>query len=295
MVHVTPALALLAALAAGTHAAHADGVGSEASARPDTTFVVREGDHLVLQNLSGRVSVRSWDRDEVRIEVDAQDGPGVRLRRSGAEVRVRADQRHDHGRGRYVVSTPSWMKLEIRGSELDVTVQGVDGGVEIRTGEGDVEVRDANGPVTARSVEGVVTVVDVVGPVVAISGDDDVYVRRVRGSVVAQTVDGDVTVEDVEARAVDASTVDGDVRFSGALEAGGEYRLVTHDGDIVATLDESVSASVVVSTYDGDFASEFVITLEGFSSGKELRFTLGTGQARLTLEAFDGNIRLRRR
>ena len=292
---MTAALALMAALAAGAPPAPVDGVGPEASAAPDTTFVVEVGDRLVLQNLSGRVSVRSWERDEVRIEVDAQDGPGVRLSRSGAEVRVRADQRHDHGRGRYVVSAPSWLALEIRGSELDVSVEGLDGGVEIRTGEGDVEVRAADGLVTARSVEGVITVIDVVGPVVAVSGDDDVYVRRVRGPVVAQTVDGDVTVEDVEAETVEASTVDGDVRFSGALVPTGEYRLVTHDGDIVATLEESVSASVVVSTYDGDFASEFAITLEGFSSGKELRFTLGTGRAQLTLEAFDGNIQLRRR
>lgn len=292
---MTPVLALVAALAAGATPAHVNGPGPEAFGRPDTTFAVQEGDRLVLQNLSGRVSVESWDRDEVRIEVDAKDGPGVRFSRSGAEVRVRADQRHDHGRGRYVLSVPSWLNLEIRGSELDVLVRGVDGGVEIRTGDGDVEVRDANGPVTARSVGGAITVLDVVGPVVAMSGDDDVFVRRIRGPVVAQTVDGDVTVEDVDARAVDASTVDGDVRFSGALQADGEYRLVTHDGDIVATLDESASASVVVSTYDGDFASEFAITLERFSSGKELRFTLGTGQARLTLEAFDGSIQLRRR
>jgi DUF4097 and DUF4098 domain-containing protein YvlB len=165
----------------------------------------------------------------------------------------------------------------------------------VRTGEGDVEVIEAEGGVAARSVEGTVTVVDVVGPVVAASGDDDVIVRRVRGSVLAQTVDGDVTLEDVTASELEGSTVDGDVFFSGPLASDGQYRLVTHDGDVVVQLDPDVGASVVVSTFDGDFASDFPVTMERFSAGQELRFTLGGGGAQLTLEAFDGSIQVRSR
>ncbi len=51
----------------------------------------------------------------------------------------------------------------------------------------------------------------------------------------------------------------------------------------------------MVSTFDGDFESDFAVTMERFAAGKELRFTLGDGGAKLFLEAFDGNIRLRRR
>ncbi len=129
----------------------------------------------------------------------------------------------------------------------------------------------------------------------AASGDDDVFVRDVTGPVVAQTVDGDVVLENVSGPAVEGSTVEGSIYFSGTLDPRGEYRLVTHDGDVTVALGSPADAVVVVSTFDGDFESDFAVTMERFAAGKELRFTLGDGGAKLFLEAFDGNIRLRRR
>jgi hypothetical protein len=260
----------------------------------DTSVAVTQGDRLVLQNLSGRVSVETWGRDEVRVVSRGGDG-GVRLDRRDGEVHVRPDPRYEDDRERYVVTVPAWISLDVRGHELDASIRGVNGGVSVRTAEGRIEVSDARGPVAARSVEGTVTVEDVNGPVTAASGDDDVFVRRVTGAVVAQTVDGDVVLEDVSGAAVEGSTVEGSIYFSGVLESGGEYRLVTHDGDVTVALSPPVGASVVVSTFDGDFESDFAVTMERFAAGKELRFTLGDGGARLFLEAFDGNIRLRRR
>ncbi len=261
----------------------------------DTTVAVERGERVLLQNLSGRVSVEAWDRDEVYVAADAREGSGVRVRRADDQVRISPNQREGHGRGRYRVSVPAWVGLEIRGSELDVEVRGVNGGVAVRTAEGDVVVSDVRGPVSARSVEGEVRVSDVTGAVTARSGDDDVVVARVRGPVEARTVDGDVILDDVNGGRVDGGTVDGDVRFSGLLEADGEYTLSTHDGDLLVELDAGVDATVVVSMFDGDFESDFPVTMERFEAGKELRFTLGSGGPRVHLEAFDGSVTLRRR
>lgn len=262
---------------------------------PDTTFVLQRGQTLAVQNLSGRITVETWDRDEVRIALDDPEEEQLRIRGSERGVEIRPGRRHEHGRGRYRVSMPAWAGLSIRGRELDVSVRGVNGGIEVRTGEGDVEVADVRGPVTARSVEGVVSVSDAVGPVSASSGDEDVILRRIRGPVSARTVDGDLVLEDVVATSVEATAVDGDVRFSGPLARDGEYRLGTHDGDLVMELDADVDASMVVSTFDGEFSSDFVVTMERFEAGKALRFTLGRGGARVLIEVFDGDILLRRR
>ena len=56
-----------------------------------------------------------------------------------------------------------------------------------------------------------------------------------------------------------------------------------------------VDATVTVSTFDGEFMPEIPITLERFRGGNEMTFTLGRGGARLTLNAFDGDIVLRQR
>jgi hypothetical protein len=297
MVHVTNTPTFLAFL---TFLAP---VGAEALAPPpstvaelarDTTFAVSPGERLALRGLAGSVEVTGWDRDEVWVRTNTDDELGVAVRRADGAIQIRPEQGGEE-KGRFFVSVPVWMELDVEGSELDVSVVGMRAPTMVRTGEGDVEVIEAEGGVAARSVEGTVTVVDVVGPVVAASGDDDVIVRRVRGSVLAQTVDGDVTLEDVTASELEGSTVDGDVFFSGPLASDGQYRLVTHDGDVVVQLDPDVGASVVVSTFDGDFASDFPVTMERFSAGQELRFTLGGGGAQLTLEAFDGSIQVRSR
>ena len=49
-----------------------------------------------------------------------------------------------------------------------------------------------------------------------------------------------------------------------------------------------------MATFDGEFESEFPVVLQGLQSGGSFEFTLGEGGASLTLEAFDGEIRLLR-
>lgn len=279
----------------GFHGHHVEAAVRIDPGAADTTFAIERGQSLSLQNLSGRVTVETWDRNEVRIEVGGEGHEGVRVHGDGSRIQVRPGERHEHGRDRYLVSVPAWAELEIRGSELDVSVRGVNGGIEIRTGEGDVEVMDVQGPVAARSVEGRVRVVNVVGFVEVFSGDADVTLRQVRGPVMAKTVDGDIHLEDVDAPELEATAVDGDVWFSGPLRRDGEYRLGTHDGDLVMAMDPDVDASVVVSTFAGEFESDFLVTMDRFQAGKALRFTLGRGGAQVQLEVFDGDIQLRRR
>ncbi|HSR42325.1 MAG TPA: hypothetical protein VLL48_09140, partial [Longimicrobiales bacterium] len=85
-----------------------------------------------------------------------------------------------------------------------------------------------------------------------------------------------------------------DLVFSGPLRAGGVYRMVTHDGDVTVTVPGPPDVRVTVSTFDGSFDSDFPVVVERFRGGELLSFTLGRGAAELQLEAFDGEIRLRR-
>jgi hypothetical protein len=49
---------------------------------------------------------------------------------------------------------------------------------------------------------------------------------------------------------------------------------------------------VSVATFNGDFTSEFPVTLTETRKGKRFSFTLGTGSAQMTLESFQGTIEL---
>jgi DUF4097 and DUF4098 domain-containing protein YvlB len=123
--------------------------------------------------------------------------------------------------------------------------------------------------------------------------DGSITVRGAKGDLRATAVDGTILMDEIESNNVDASTVDGDIRLSGAIHGGGEYRLSSHDGD-VTVVSPSIDATVSVATFDGNFESDFPVTVGGIAARKRMTFTLGTGSARLELESFDGTVALRR-
>ena len=162
--------------------------------------------------------------------------------------------------------------------------------------DGEVEIRDIQGPVAVVTVEGEVRIQNVRGVVAAKSFDDDVILRGIRGDqVAAESIGGDVLMDDIESPDVAGSTVDGEVRFVGPLLEGGEYTLVTHDGDLTVRLSDRVNADVSISTFEGKFRSDFPVQVSRFRGGREFSFTLGEGGAKLVLRAFDGDIRLEKR
>lgn len=262
----------------------------------DTVVAVEPGRTVSMRNFGGRIVVDAWDRPEVSVrgEGDARRPP--RIASDGDALRILGQGRGGHPMGGTVrVTIPAGQPLEIRGRDVDVRVAGTRGRVRVRSLQGSIELQDVSGDVEARSVNGTVRARGVSGRAFLRSTDEDVELVGGGGTVTAESVDGDVTLVEVRASGVSATSVDGDVRFSGRLSEGGSYRLSTHDGDLTVTLVEPVSARVTVSTFDGEFRADFPVTLERFSGGREMRFTLGAGGAELRLEAFDGDIRLRTR
>ncbi|MCH7563665.1 MAG: DUF4097 family beta strand repeat protein [Gemmatimonadetes bacterium] len=258
----------------------------------DTTVSIERGQGVVIENFSGRLIVRAWDRPEVRFEAETREEANVNVARSARELSFRPGRRWRNRSVTTVVRMPEWAPLDIRGNELDVEVEGLTGGLSVRTIEGDIRIREVSGGVVARSVAGVLEVEDVEGSLELFSLDDDVWVSRVRGDVSVEVGDGDIHLRRIDSRNVQASTVDGEVEFEGVIWPDGRYELTTHDGDITLEVDEAVSASVSVSTFDGDFTTELPVLLSGLYRSRELRFTLGGGEATIIMRAFDGEVRL---
>ncbi len=218
----------------------------------DTVVSVRRGDVIVIENFSGDLDVRTWDRSEVSVEFEERRGAPISIDRTGGRIEIRASDRKGRDRHRsYVVLVPAWLEVEIRGRELDVTVEGLRAALEVTTREGDVSVRDHTGEVVARTLEGFMEVRQSSGRFELTSLDDDVSLRDVQGDLYIDANDGDIDLVDVDAGIVSASTVDGHIHFSGSVHSDGEYELVTHDGDISFEVQGDVNADVSVATYDG--------------------------------------------
>ena len=280
----------------------------------DTTFAVQQGARLDLQNYAGEIVVETWARREVRIEADHSRRDGVVVEQDDGAVVVRPalwrdgefDIDAEGGRITWnawsgartpsmmdlTVTVPEGMALEIGGPFTDVTVTGPVGETVVSVNEGDVTLTAIRGPLTVRAVEGEIEVEDVRGRMRLYAIDGGIYVANASGDIVAETTDGDIVLEGVTATNVEATSVDGDLVFAGALAPQGLYSFATHDGDVTLRIPASASARVMVATYDGEVSSDFTLNVPEGLTGRRARFTLGAGDAQLEIEAFDGDIEI---
>lgn len=266
---------------------------SLAGASPDTTLTLRRGDRVVMEGFSGSIQVRAWDRAVLSLSGAMDEAQDLAVSRTGDRLVVSPGARRGRRLPREIeLRLPSWAPLEIQGRTLDVDLSGTAADVTVTSVEGDIVVADVAGTVTLSTVDGTIDVRGARGPVSARSRDGDVTLVGVEGDVDAYSGSGDLTLDDVTGTSVKAETLDGDLTFAGALAAGGSYSFSTHDGDAVLVLPARTSVRARVSTFDGEFLSDFPVTLQGIGRGA-FEFTLGDGAALLEIKVFDGEIRLR--
>jgi DUF4097 and DUF4098 domain-containing protein YvlB len=264
-----------------------------AQQQTDTTFAVRPGSTLELENMAGSVVVRTWDRDAMRVQAVYSVPARLRVRQAGDVVTVDA-QRAGAGVGlrvSYEITVPRSFSVDLSGMNLDATIEGVRGSVSIDNMEGSITVRGTTGSVSVVSISGAVTITDVRGPVTVSTVNQGLRLTGVRGDISAETVNGSVYMRDIEALAVRASTVNGEVQYAGTIADGGRYYLGTHNGRITMAVPERANATMEISTRMGQIDSAFPVRIGSMRNGR-ISFTLGTGSARVELESFNGTVRL---
>jgi hypothetical protein len=266
---------------------------SLALAQPvDTTVAVNRGDRLLIDGVTGSVVIVGWNRDELEVVGDGGD-ERVGIRRSGTTLSLVGGAAGRRGRSvDAMIRVPTWMSVSIQSRSIDVSMMGLDGAIEVGNVNGDVTIADVAGPVDIRSVDGEIHVRNARGGVSASSQSDDVTLDGVSGPVEAHSGDGDIVLEDVQSTSVRAEAQDGDVIFRGTIADGGDYGFYLHDGDATIAVPQATSARVSVSTFDGEFESDFSVRVERFTSGRQFDFLLGDGGAQIDIEVFDGDIRL---
>ena len=271
------------------------GAGTLRAQRLDTTLAVHGSTRLSVSNLSGNITIRSWSRAQVRVQAE-YDRAQVEVTESAGRISVRTSSRHGNSEVDYTISVPRGTGVQISGISSDVTIADVCGDLNLNTVSGDVNVDCVEGEAQIQTVSGDVTVSNVKTRQLEVgTTSGDLQVRGVRGAVAAHAVSGDIVLSQIDGDEVTAETVSGDIQYDGRIADNGRYSFEAHSGDVVVRVTSTFNATVSVSTFSGDFSSDFPITLEpGRHDQREWTFRQGTGSARVRLQSFSGTINLRR-
>ena len=241
--------------------------------RADTTFAVDPNATLELSNQEGSIVVRTWDRDEVEVRTNRSFRGAIEVRRSGGTVRIGVSSRYwddDDDGVSYRLTVPATMALDLRGSDSDVRVEGTRGELNIDVHDGDVIVSGGSGRVTIRTDDGTIDAEDMEGRIRLSSMDGDITLHSATGDIEVDATDGAITLMDIDATTVVANTVDGDIWFDGVLSARGSYTLTTHDGDVTVQIPEDTDAQVRMARHDGEFVSDFPLTMQRWPMGRRI-------------------------
>lgn len=118
-------------------------------------------------------------------------------------------------------------------------------------------------------------------------------VARLQSDVRVETVNGGIDV--AASGTVEARTVNGSIQATaGRPSWNGTLDFQTVNGSIALTLPAGASALISAETVNGDFSSDFPLTVEAGRWGpKRVRGTIGAGGGRLSLKTVNGGITIR--
>jgi len=262
----------------------------------DTVLSVQPGTRLDIDTFGGEVVVRTWSRNEMRIQADHSSRTRVGISQSGSAVRLRPRSSRGVANVDFEVTVPAGTNVEINGTFVGATMEGQLGEVRVETVNGDIKVSGAADYVYLYSVQGNVELSDTEGDVDVHSVNGSLRMTNVTGRINADATNGRIILEGIRSSDVEAATVNGSVRYDGTIEDSGRYRLSTHSGDVTLAVPQSINATMSVSTFSGHFDAGFPITLTRTATEqRRFSFTVGDGSARVDLESFSGNIRIEQR
>lgn len=190
------------------------------------------------------------------------------------------------------VETP----LIILGDRSDVILKNV-GAVEVRTRSGAVEVENASGLVDVVTASGAIRVRRANGDVRVLSINGEVEIECVRGRVNVDNTGGSIKLDNIYGD-VDASTSNSNVLFTGAIREDGRYHLKSMSGTVeMALRDKPPGFTAALSSYRGQIENEIQLKIKQAAQHEEtinrrIIGRYGDGQAQITLDTFDGKVKL---
>src|SRR5919204_2628529 len=163
----------------------------------DQTVNVAKGTKLDVNNFAGDVTVKTWDRDAVRVQVTVSDRETVDIKNADQVLAIRSRSVRG-GRPRsldYAITPPKWMAINVTGTYVDANLEGVGGDVNVETTNGDIKVSGGSGFVSLKSVQGEISLEKAKGRVEVRAVNEGIRLADINGDLSAETTNGSIILD----------------------------------------------------------------------------------------------------
>jgi len=265
----------------------------------DRTLDAASDGRVHISNIAGAVTIDGWSRDQV--QVTGELGRNVEeliFERDGDKVTIKVKVPKKSGRGiesDLYIQVPQASSIDVSTVSADIEVIKVTGEQSLGTVSGDIDTEGAESDISAEAVSGDIEVngQNKVTNTRANTVSGDVQLVRVAGIADTESVSGDVMITDGSFERIDMSTVNGDLMFRSALQAGGKLTAETVNGSVDIEFTDDVSGRFDIDTFNGDIDNCFGPKPERtskYTPGLELSFQEGDGDARVNISTLNGDV-----
>ncbi|MDZ7723796.1 MAG: DUF4097 family beta strand repeat-containing protein [candidate division KSB1 bacterium] len=282
---------------------------------------------LELKHGDGDVVVRSWDRDEVEVDVryrakisglGASDDFDVDFEQRGNRIKIVGKEpafsfglfgmrTYEYV---YTIHAPAYVQLDLHGADgdvdiserrADITIKNADGDVHIRDVvneqtrlsmvDGDCELDNISGNLEIHCVDGDVWLNEIESRDCNIQAiDGDITIRHASGVFQIQAVDGDIQMRDAYADKVQINASDGDIDLDLRTVRRINADVQTGDGDIRVRIEKDLSAEVQISTGDGNIRADLSRASQVNTGEDYYSCVLNDGNGSIRIRTGDGDV-----
>lgn len=220
----------------------------------DRTFQSYHGLTLYYQGISGDISVKTWNKDEVNIKVyansSAKENMEIQLVDGSGGITINESSKYKSARSKntrlkYEITLPSRYNITVNTNSSDLAVMNLEGNIHVQSSSGNCQFDNITGTVTVSSASGDVITNNTNGNIHITTASGDLIHSMTTGKITLTTASGDVTVKDAT-ESVSISSTSGDVVFV-CNENNPGASINTISGDIWVKVSDKVSATVYVS------------------------------------------------
>ncbi|MFC1725325.1 DUF4097 domain-containing protein [candidate division KSB1 bacterium] len=221
--------------------------------RLSKTYPLKAGGFFYLENVVGDIRVKTWNRNEVKIDVDlrgrSREDIEIEIYHTENEIEVSTNYENDdyfqnQNRRRhsveYTVSIPKNTRTELKGTTSTIKIEDLNNKLTAVTITGDLDVKNITGNVDLRTTTG------------------RAYISNITGDIECTVVTGDIEILNSKFTYLDVVNTTGDIEVEAQdVDPRSKYNLKTVTGDIDLYLPKNVKADINASVPTKNFHSDF--------------------------------------
>lgn len=246
----------------------------------DRTVAVDAAVTVSLCVMSGNITVRGWDRNQVTarsadaVQIDlkhaAEAGPSGVIKKLEVVVLNQAETQKPQGKCQAYsdvdLNVPHGATVLVQTRDGDISIAEI-ASAYAGTQNGDIEVEQISRSIELGSIGGSICLKDSSGRVSVSSAGGSIDAANLRPVDPGDTIDvvttsGDITLSQVTHKQINTKTVSGNLIMTGPLAAAGRYWFNSFSGDVTLALPANASFKLLAKvSEDGEIITDFPLTL----------------------------------